>query len=81
MSHQGKMEQHSFWCISCGQRGIPLARPSAKKKEQFHKKKLYCIYCKAEINHIECKNQFEIEEFKKMFEEGKFLDESNLVFV
>ncbi len=66
---------HRFFCIKCGQEGIPLARRQGRKHEKFHRKKLYCPHCKEEINHIECKNDEEVYNFKRDFEEGVFADE------
>lgn len=68
--------EHSFYCLKCGNKGIPIMRRDAKKHTPFHRKKLYCLYCKTEVNHIECTNYLEVEEFKKNFEEGVYVDES-----
>ena len=70
-----KMSEHNFYCIKCGKPGIPLARPQSHKRERFHRKKLYCPWCKTMVNHIECKTQDEVYEFKMDFEEGKFEEE------
>jgi hypothetical protein len=51
-------------------------RRDAKKHTPFHRKKLYCLYCKTEVNHIECTNQLEVAEFKDNFEKGAYIDES-----
>ena len=70
-----KYEPSDFYCMKCGRKGLPVQRPEAKKREAFHRKKLYCYNCKTEVNHIECKNQFEVEEFKINFTEGIYLQE------
>ena len=62
---------HSFYCIQCGNKGIPLARCEARRKEKFHRKKLYCCFCKEEVNHIECKTLEEVQEFKKNFKKSQ----------
>lgn len=67
---------HDFYCINCGNKGIPLFRQTGHKHKKMHRKKLYCIYCKEEINHIECKSLEEIEEFKKNFENGVYQNEA-----
>ena len=69
-------QTHRFFCIKCGKEGIPLARKQGHKHERFHRKKLYCFYCKEEVNHMECRNQAEIDEFKDAFERGEFIDEA-----
>ena len=67
---------HSFYCIKCGNKGIPLARSKATKKEMFHRKKLYCCFCKEEVNHIECRSIEEVDEFKQNFKEGVYANEA-----
>jgi hypothetical protein len=68
--------EHSFYCLQCGNKGIPLMRKVAKKKEPFHRKRLYCFHCKTEINHIECKNDWEVKEFKENFMKGVYVNEA-----
>ena len=75
MAKRGYAE-HSFYCLQCGQRGIPLARPQGFKHEKMHRKKLYCIYCKQEVNHVECKDYAEVEEFKYNFMNGVYKNEA-----
>ena len=71
-----KYKTHEFYCISCGQKGIDLMRKQGYQHEKFHRKKLYCIYCKKEVNHIECKTLEEVEEFKINFENGVYKEEA-----
>lgn len=68
--------EHNFYCIGCGNKGIPLQRSRGHLHEKFHRKKLYCRYCKTEINHIECRTYDEIEEFKSNFLKGVYEDEA-----
>lgn len=75
---KGKCSEHTFWCINCGNPALPLMRPNAKKKEKFHRKKLYCYHCKQTVNCIECKNDIEVEEFKQLFEAGAFKEEAEI---
>ena len=60
MSRKSYVE-HSFFCVSCGNKGIPIMRKQGFKHSGMHRKKLYCIHCKQEVNHIECKTYDEIE--------------------
>lgn len=69
---------HSFWCMRCGRRGIPLPRPLSRTKERFHRKKMYCIFCGLTINHVECKNDIDIAEFKELFNSGYFQEEAEI---
>lgn len=66
---------HEFYCTKCGNKGIPIQRPRAKHREKFHKKKLFCLTCKEEINHIECANPIEVEKFKENFRNGVYANE------
>lgn len=68
--------EHSFYCINCGNKGIPLMRNQGFKHQGMHRKKLYCVFCKQEVNHVECKTLDEIEEFRINFENGVYKDEA-----
>ena len=70
------MESHSFYCIRCGHEGIPIFRQQGFQRERFHRKRLYCPFCKEEVNHIECKTYEEVQIFKDAFERGEFKDEA-----
>ena len=69
-----QFENHQFYCIHCGNQGIPLPRKTGKLKEKEHLKNLYCIYCKEITRHIEIKNDYEINEFKEKFRNGGYKD-------
>lgn len=71
-----RYEEHDFYCIKCGKKGIPLARKKGFQHEKMHRKKLYCLFCKEEVNHIECRTFADVEEFKKNFEMGVYKDEA-----
>ena len=73
---RGKRVEHSFYCLKCGQKGIPLARKEGRQHKSFHRKKMFCVFCKEEINHIECKNYLEVEEFKENYKTGVYEDEA-----
>ena len=68
--------EHSFYCINCGNKGIPLMRRQGFKHGKMHRKKLYCPFCKNEVNHVECKTFEEVEEFKINFANGVYKDEA-----
>ena len=68
--------EHKFYCMKCGRAGIPIMRPDSRRHERHHRKKLFCLYCKTEVNHIECTNTDEINEFLENFKEGAYVDES-----
>lgn len=73
-----KINIHDFYCINCGKKAMSLPRPQARKREQFHRKKLYCPWCKKEINCIECNNNIEVEEFKQRFKNNEFIQEAKI---
>ena len=75
-SKSQKMDLHDFYCLNCGKKGIGLMRKYGAQRESLHRKKLYCIYCKEEVNHIECKNFEEVEIFRINFKEGVYVDEA-----
>jgi hypothetical protein len=83
MGKRASMVLHNFYCINCGNKGIELMRKQGSLHGKMHRKKLYCIHCKTEVNHIECKTFEEVEEFKINFENGVYEDEAkeSLYFV
>ena len=68
--------ESSFYCMKCGQKGLPIQRRKSLQREKMHRKKLYCIYCKEEINHIECKTQEDVNEFMINFKNGVYINEA-----
>lgn len=76
MANRKKTVMHDFYCLKCGKKGLPVHRRIGHQYEKFHRKKLYCFYCQEEVNHMECRNQAEIDEFKDAFERGEFVDEA-----
>lgn len=68
--------EHEFYCINCGNKGLPIQRKVENQKEKFHRKRLYCIHCKQVYNMIECRNEEEVLEFKENFAKGEYADEA-----
>ena len=66
---------HDFYCLVCG-RPVQAARKRGQEREKFHRKKLYCPYCKQTVNHIEVKNYAEKEYFVEAFAAGAFTEEA-----
>ena len=71
-----KTVEHEFYCLKCGKKGLPVLRKQGYQKEKFHRKKLYCIHCHEEVNHIEVKNPIERQEFLTNFTKGDYQDEA-----
>ena len=67
---------HNFYCLRCGNKGIPIMRKEGFQHGKQHRKKLYCIHCKEEVNHMECKTYANVIEFKENFENGVYKDEA-----
>lgn len=67
---------HDFFCTQCGNKGISLPRKKGHQHKSGHKKNLYCIHCRQEVNHIECKTQADVIQFKEDFQKGVYADES-----
>jgi len=73
---KSRMETHQFYCINCGQAGIPLARRVNHQHKRFHRKLLYCYHCHQDVNHIECKNDEDVRIFKENFRKGVYKNEA-----
>lgn len=60
----------NFYCCKCGQKGIPIARLKGRERKAGHLKKIYCLHCGKEINHVECKpfSKYDYKDF--IFERG-----------
>lgn len=69
-------EEHRFFCLACGNEGIPMWRRKGHLHSKGHRKKLYCPHCKREVNHVECFGDEEVENFKINFENGVYKDEA-----
>ena len=67
---------HDFYCICCGAKGIPLQRAGNKLKVKNHRKNMYCYRCKRTVNHVECRNMYEVEQFKEDYVNGVYEDEA-----
>lgn len=66
------VQSTDFYCTKCGEKGMPLARKKSRVREQGHMKKLWCIHCKEEINHIEIRPfDYNYDELMKDLKEGK----------
>jgi hypothetical protein len=66
----------TFYCLQCGKQGIPIPRNRGHQREKFHRKRMYCPFCKEEVNMVECKNPMEVFEFKEDFERGIYNEEA-----
>lgn len=60
-----------FYCLVCGQKGVPIARRKDSQREEGHLKKIYCCKCKDETNHLERRpfNAETDEEFQELLKQ------------
>lgn len=75
-SKSGSYVEHSFYCLNCGKKGIPIWRNEGHLRAKNHRKVLYCPFCQETVNHIELTSYDEIEKFKEDFEKGVYKDEA-----
>ena len=71
-----KYEMHDFYCMNGGKKNISLMRKVGRQKERFHRKKLFCPWCKNDVNAIECKTPQDVNEFLDKFNKGEFIEEA-----
>ena len=66
-----------FYCTQCGNEGTPVWRRKGAEREAGHLKKLFCLTCQKEQNHVECKpfTKYTYEDFITEFEYGNFTPE------
>ena len=76
MGRHYKQSESDFYCTGCGQKGCPIFRKKGQERPSGHLKKLYCLSCKEEVNHIECKTYEEVETFKLNFKNGVYINEA-----
>lgn len=65
-----------FWCIKCGNKGIPIMRERSRRRGPGHRKALYCITCRQTINHIETRNEEEARMFREKYAAGEYAEEA-----
>ena len=69
-----------MYCVICGNEGIPINRKRGQNREPGHLKKLYCIHCRKQTNHVEIRSFFSdynIEDFKLERQYGNFDEYGN----
>jgi hypothetical protein len=75
---RGKYNFHDFYCLKCGQKTYSLPRPCGHQRPRGHYKKLYCPFCKVEINNIEITSEDELWDFRINFEEGGYIEDAEI---
>lgn len=72
---------HEFYCFQCGQKGIPIPRKKGSERESGHLKKIFCLNCQRETNHVECVpfTKYTYNDFLLEFNNGNFDKEGNRI--
>lgn len=72
---------NEFYCTQCGSRGIPVVRKKGAEREAGHLKKLFCLHCGCETNHVECRewDGYTHEDFLIEFEHHNFTPDGQRV--
>lgn len=70
----GDMNLSDFYCTRCGQKSIPIWRKAGRSREPGHLKKLWCLNCQDEVNHVEVRpfGKYNYEDFLLEFENNNF---------
>lgn len=71
-----RYEDHSFYCLNCGKKGIPIWRNKGHLYSKNHRKVLYCPFCQVMVNHLEVRNSEEAFKFHEDFEKGLYKEEA-----
>lgn len=63
-----------FYCCKCGQKGISIIRIKGKERGAGHLKKIWCLNCREEANHAECKEwtKYTYDDFLLEFNNNNF---------
>lgn len=63
-----------FYCTKCGKKGMPIPRKIGAQRQGGHLKRLFCLNCQEEVNHVEVRpfGAYQYEDFKQEFELGRF---------
>ena len=70
------MTVSDFYCTVCAKKGIPIIRKPSQQREAGHLKKLFCLNCQKETNHVEIRpfGSYTLEDFQEEYELGRFVD-------
>ena len=73
---KGKMALSDFYCTECGSKGIPIMRKPGQNREAGHLKRLFCLKCKTETNHVEIRpyGTYQYSSFLEEFNLGRFFE-------
>lgn len=77
MAYNQYIKMSDFYCTQCGGKGINIWRKRGQERPAGHLKKLFCLNCQQETNHVECKEigRYSFKDFKIEYEYGNFSKE------
>lgn len=85
MSKKSKNERNKilsdFYCVCCGNKGIPVFRTIGQEREPGHLKRMFCLYCQKEQNMVEIKlrGKYTLTDFWIEFEHHNFDENGNRI--
>lgn len=79
MAKGNRFDMSSFYCPKCGKKAMDLPRPRSLTRQAFHRKKLYCPWCRETYNCIECRNEIERQVFIADWEDGVYEGEAQAI--
>lgn len=79
MAKGNRFDMSSFYCPKCGKKAMDLPRPRSLTRQAFHRKKLYCPWCRETYNCVECRNEIERQDFITDWEDGVYEEEAQAV--
>lgn len=71
-----------FYCVKCKNKGISINRRAGRERPSGHLKKLWCLNCQEEINHVEIQEfatNYTHEDFCMEYEYGNFDEHQNRI--
>lgn len=71
-----KIVESRFFCPNCGKEGLNIYRIKGRQHGKFHRKKMYCPWCKNTLNFIEVRNDQEKEEFLENYKNNMYIEEA-----
>lgn len=71
----------NFYCTQCGNKGIPIFRKPGQGRAPGHLKRIYCLTCQKETNHVEIRpyGSYTLEDFWIEYNYGNFNKEGNRI--
>lgn len=66
-----------FYCTQCSCKSVPIVRKAGQQRETGHLKKLYCLHCQKETNHVEIRypSKYTLDDFWIEFTHNNFTKE------